>query len=520
MSHASTDLLEIILRECAAFQPQPWYPSVFARSTGVPRGALDACLDKLRLGGLLHLTPWVQEHGQGYQLTQHGADVLRQPRLLARLRQGDVPAATGITTAPGSRPGMGEPGYREHRLGDLTGEKVRSALLDDSRPIVTQGLLMLNILWFLVGMALYVSKLGGQPGVYLFGGMTVGDSHQLGSLHLSDLLIGHEWWRLLSYGFVHGGLLHLGMNMYALYVLGPLLERWWGRWQYITLYLISCVGGGAGAVILTPQDSIVGASGAICGLLGSMATWLVFNKRYLPSSFAQSLQRNIMINVMLLVFISFFFKGISWAGHLGGGVTGVIIGVPLNLSHFGTGVKRWLGWGATAVMVLVGFGLLPAVLGRQLDDRSRAKMALQAAESKELKTLLRAEEEARAAMNKLALPLLPPTPGKWPGDPEAAGLVKKFHKTTEDLESAVNKLKEMRNFQQPELIETFKAGIVFLEKSAAFFDKMAKALQSEQTWTEQQRAALSVEFEQIHKDFQRYGEAWKKLKQAMEGDAQ
>ena len=98
MANPNTELLEIILRECAAARPQPWYPSEYARATGVPRAPLDDALDELRANGLVHLTPWVEGHGQGYQLTQHGMEVLVQPRLLARLRQGQV------TPAPAERP--------------------------------------------------------------------------------------------------------------------------------------------------------------------------------------------------------------------------------------------------------------------------------------------------------------------------------------------------------------------------------------------------------------------------------
>ena len=93
MATPTTDLLEIILRECAGSRPEPWYPSEYARATGVPRPTLDEPLDRLRLGGLVRLTDWVQGKGQGYTLTPAGEQVLERPRLLQRLRDGAVPRA-------------------------------------------------------------------------------------------------------------------------------------------------------------------------------------------------------------------------------------------------------------------------------------------------------------------------------------------------------------------------------------------------------------------------------------------
>src|SRR5437870_9742271 len=87
MATQTNDLLEILLRDCAATHPQPWYPADYVSQTGVPRTRVDADLDRLRLGDLLQLTDWVQGKGQGYVLTPAGVQVLENPRLLQRLRQ-------------------------------------------------------------------------------------------------------------------------------------------------------------------------------------------------------------------------------------------------------------------------------------------------------------------------------------------------------------------------------------------------------------------------------------------------
>jgi membrane associated rhomboid family serine protease len=504
MSQSYTDLLEIILRECAASHPQPWYPSSFARSTGVPREPLDGCLDQLRMRGLIQLTPWVHEYGQGYQLTQHGAEVLQHPRLLARLRNGDVPAATAVTTAQGVRPRPGSysataPGYERHALADVRGEKVRMALMDDSRPIVTQVLLMLNILYFLVGLFVHVSKFGGSAGAYL-GGMGNNGSlnktyHAIGSLHIDDLVLDHQWWRLITYGFLHGGVLHIGMNMFALYSIGPLLERMWSRWPYLALYLISCVGSGAFAMFLTPNASLVGASGAICGLLGSMAAWLLLNKAHLPPRIVQDWQRQIMTNIVLIAILS-ILPGISWAGHLGGGVTGALIAIPLNMAHFDTGARRWLGWGGTALAVVLAFGLFQAALGRRGDS--------------EVRVMRKASESIQKNVKNVGVHK------EWPAD--AKEQVAAYGQTKQELEAALATVKQFNPRDNANQENFFKTGIAMLELAIPYCEHVANGLQSKETWTAKKRAELRAEFDKIQEAFTAHEAADKDVNQTAAGD--
>src|SRR5919204_6537911 len=90
MPESAPHPLEEILQQCAAAEPEPWYPSVYAQATGISRDSLDPYLDRLRLGGLIRLTEWVQGRGQGYTLTSAGKEVLASPRELARLRAGKL----------------------------------------------------------------------------------------------------------------------------------------------------------------------------------------------------------------------------------------------------------------------------------------------------------------------------------------------------------------------------------------------------------------------------------------------
>ena len=80
MAETTVPSMEDILRLCATAAPNPWYPSEYVRSTGIPRDNLDLPLERLRVGGLIRLTVWVKGTGQGYVLTPEGEEALQSPR--------------------------------------------------------------------------------------------------------------------------------------------------------------------------------------------------------------------------------------------------------------------------------------------------------------------------------------------------------------------------------------------------------------------------------------------------------
>jgi membrane associated rhomboid family serine protease len=530
MATAPTELFEIILRECARAQPHPWYPAHFAQSTGVPRDAVDAALDRLRLSGLVKFTDWMPDHGQGYQITAQGEEVLRHPRLLARLRAGDVPQIKPAAAPPTA--------YSRHALEGVRGENVRAALIDSSRPIITQALLAVNCLWFLVGLGDYTMRYGGSAINYLAampGNATDGAKIALaqedtGALFIVDVVDRHQWWRLVSYGFLHGGLLHLGMNMYALFVLGPLLERMWGRAIFLTIYLLSCVGGGATAVVFSPTGNMVGASGAICGLLGSMATWVYLNRNYLPPHIVAAWRNNIITNVILIAIIS-FFPGVSLAGHAGGGLTGAIVSAPLCAARFAVGPQRWLGWIGTAAIAVVGLCLLyPATmriagtadmeLMRQQDEMLRQMRAQltgvdvtvsldDVAKLKAGLLLMKAEEIAVTTGNEAADVVRSDPKDMNPA--KAADFAKRFATRQAQLELYIAALQKADTSGKAGLPEAVKAGLAMFVTSADFLGKVAKVCQGGGTMTADQKQTLQSEFHAIVGLYDKYKAAWNKM---------
>lgn len=129
---------------------------------------------------------------------------------------------------------------------------------------------------------------------------------------------GGEWWRVITGGFLHGSIIHLALNMFALYVLGQVLEPAIGRARYVAVYFVALIAGSAGALLLSePTQFTVGASGAVYGLF--LATIIVARQR----GFDQVVAQLGFWLVLNLVF-TFSVPGISIGGHLGGMIGGAL----------------------------------------------------------------------------------------------------------------------------------------------------------------------------------------------------
>lgn len=130
------------------------------------------------------------------------------------------------------------------------------------------------------------------------------------------------YWRLLTAAFLHAGVLHLLMNMYALYLFGPFIERALGTARFVVAYLTAAVGSSAVVYLLSdPRTFTVGASGAVFGLFG-MALILLVKARQDVRTLLALLVVNGLVGVL-------FSSRISWEGHLGGFVVGCLIGAAV-----------------------------------------------------------------------------------------------------------------------------------------------------------------------------------------------
>lgn len=169
-----------------------------------------------------------------------------------------------------------------------------------NRPIVTQALIAVNAAVFVAGL-IYESSdaLAGRGGFIVDGGL------------FGPAVDDGEWWRIVTSGFLHGGLIHIGFNMYLLYQLGSILEQLLGRARFAAVYFTSLLCGSFGVLLLQPDALTVGASGAVFGLMGVL--FLAYREKGIDP-FSTGIASTIGINLLL----TFTIPGISIGGHVGG----------------------------------------------------------------------------------------------------------------------------------------------------------------------------------------------------------
>lgn len=142
------------------------------------------------------------------------------------------------------------------------------------------------------------------------------------------LIADGQLWRLLTATFLHGNLIHIFLNGYALYSLGPESERIYGTRRFLALYLVAGLGGSVASYAISPAPS-VGASGSIFGLIGGLGVFYYLNRQAL-GEFGRMQVQSMVAVAMLNLFIGFANPGMidNW-GHLGGLIGGALAGLAL-----------------------------------------------------------------------------------------------------------------------------------------------------------------------------------------------
>jgi membrane associated rhomboid family serine protease len=133
-----------------------------------------------------------------------------------------------------------------------------------------------------------------------------------------------EWWRIFTSAFLHLGLLHLALNMYGLFLFGPIIEQMYGHVEYLVAYLLCAAGGSVLTILAAPDQGAAGASGAIFGLLG-MAFVVSRRHHVILDRRTRAILSQVGTLLVINLFLTFSLRGISWTGHVGGLVVGVVI---------------------------------------------------------------------------------------------------------------------------------------------------------------------------------------------------
>lgn len=178
-----------------------------------------------------------------------------------------------------------------------------------TRPYITYTLLALNVFFFLLQNLF--------PEVAFYG------------LKINELILQGEFWRLFTPMFLHGSILHLGFNMYALYIFGPGLERYYRHGRFLLLFLLGGFAGNVFSFMFTDSPSL-GSSTAIFALLGAEGVFLYHNQKVFGG-----VARRALTNIVMIALVNFVIglsPGIDNWGHLGGLLGGTIfawLGGPL-----------------------------------------------------------------------------------------------------------------------------------------------------------------------------------------------
>jgi membrane associated rhomboid family serine protease len=208
----------------------------------------------------------------------------------------------------------------------------------------TSILIAINVIAYLVEIAA-----GG-------GGLSPSGSSVVFNLGLFGPFVAEgEWYRLLTCGFLHASIVHIGFNMFALFFLGRLLEPAIGTARFVAVYFVSLFAGSLGAILLSPDALTIGASGAIFGIFG--ATFVIARHRGVDA-----LASSIAVILLLNLAITFGNPEISIGGHLGGLVGGGLCALlivagergMLGRRHFPAEMVAMGALGAVSIVVAVG----------------------------------------------------------------------------------------------------------------------------------------------------------------------
>jgi len=200
---------------------------------------------------------------------------------------------------------------------------------------ITYSLIAINILGYILSAFLSQSLIDMDIEVLvdmgaLFGPMTVLDG---------------EWWRLFTAMFLHGGMTHLLMNMFSLYLIGRGVEQYFNTTSYLSIYLFSGLLGGLASLYMHPASVGVGASGAIFGIFGAMGGFFIAHRDKIEAH-TKAFMKEFAIIIGINLVIGFSIPSVDVSAHIGGLIVGFIGGYIVSKN------PKWV-WSYSVVMILL-----------------------------------------------------------------------------------------------------------------------------------------------------------------------
>jgi len=183
-------------------------------------------------------------------------------------------------------------------------------------PIINEKLVSPTATYVLIAITVAIYLLQVASETFL-----IGDIPATLGMKINDYIIAGQLWRLVTPMLLHGSIFHIGFNMYALIVIGTGLERRFGHWRFLLLYLMGSIAGNVFSFMLSPNPSL-GASTSIFGLLGAEMVFFYQNRELFGKGARRALQN--VISVAVVNFVIGLSPGIDNWGHLGGLIGGLI----------------------------------------------------------------------------------------------------------------------------------------------------------------------------------------------------
>ncbi len=216
------------------------------------------------------------------------------------------------------------------------------------------GITLFSPTTYLVGMNVLVFAAMVLSGVSLW---APGSSDLLRwGANFGPFTMDHQWWRLLTSMFVHVGLLHLLLNMWGLWVLGRVGEYLYGNWRFVALYLLSGLGGSVASLARNPMVVSAGASGALFGIAGALVASSLFGIGSSPLRLAPHAMRSLILVIAANLAFGFLYTRIDNGAHIGGLITGFLLGAVLSLDF------RWARRGMQLSPAMVLFPLVGVLI--------------------------------------------------------------------------------------------------------------------------------------------------------------
>ena len=182
-------------------------------------------------------------------------------------------------------------------------------IFSTKKPIITYSIIALCAIMFVIsGMGYSTEKL------LVFGA------------NYGPLVKSGEFYRLVLCMFLHAGLIHIGLNMYSLFIVGPRVEDFFGKWKYLIIYFVSGISASLLSVGMNGNIVSVGASGAIFGLFGALVYFGYSYRGYIGTIIRSQIVPIVLYNLLM----GFFIPGIDMWGHIGGLIGGIITAKTLG----------------------------------------------------------------------------------------------------------------------------------------------------------------------------------------------